>query len=128
MTTDRITDEDLARIEVKVADPNETGLTPYWRITVPALVAQLREAREALETRRQLIQVAWELLEPMGRLAEFFPPPESSMREVGVNWAIANLRRAATWSRRAARIADGLPAEEQPGEWELHLETSHPDG
>jgi len=41
-------DADLARIETRVNDPNETGLTPYWRLTIPTLVAALREARKAL--------------------------------------------------------------------------------
>ena len=43
-----ITERDLARIERRAADSDERDLTPYWRYTVPALVAALREAREQL--------------------------------------------------------------------------------
>jgi hypothetical protein len=39
-----ITDEDLARIEARAVDSNEANLTPYWRVTVLALIVALREA------------------------------------------------------------------------------------
>ena len=50
--TESLTEKDLVRIERRAADSDECNLTPYWRHTVPALVAALREARAALSDLR----------------------------------------------------------------------------
>ena len=115
MTTERkpIMDEDLARIELDLSALDPDAAEYHWIAAahvrrllkaLPALVAEVRELRQALEP-----------FAAKGREYEAWGENHLIVVKVGD-------------CRRAARIVGGLPAEEQPGEWELHLETSHPDG
>ena len=101
--TDRITDEDLEQLDAWLDDWRKCEISAESVAIVmeqylPGLIAELRELREALR-------------------------PFAAASESG----IVNLVPHRHYER-AARILDGLPAEERPGEWDLHLETSHPDG
>jgi len=92
--TKPLTDEDLERILARAADPNETNLTPYWRITVRYLGAVLREAwrerDEALDDPITLLEgLAQKVSDSNGGFCSVdIPPPSQDAPPVADGWEL----------------------------------------